>query len=125
MKKMINSIVYGVLVLGALVVSVPMSANSLLTDMPSSAFQSTSAMDGSGSAYSSNPTLDENGTASSPSASVPRAPKRGLGLPDMPSTEGDSGNVPVGDAALPLMLMALVYALVRYKRKQRFYAFAF
>ena len=128
MKKTINSIVYGLMVMGALIVSVPVKADTLWTDMPIADFQSTSTMDGSGSAYSSNPTLDEDGTASSPSGSpakAPSAPKRGLGLPGVPDTTDDPGNVPIGDAALPLLLMALGYAFVRYRRKQRFDAFAF
>ena len=125
MKKIINSIVYGIFVLGALVVSVPMSAQSFLADMPSAAFQSTSTMDGSGSAYTSNPSLDENGTANYPSAASNVPPRNAkFGLPDAPTPE-DSGNTPIGDAVVPLLLMALVYAFVRYNRKQRFNAFAF
>ena len=116
-KKIISNIVYGVLVLGALAVSVPMKADSLWTNMPSTAFQSTSSMDGSGSAYSSNPTINEDGTADSPTASAPNRAKKGLGLPGAPDTGDDPGNVPVGDCALPLMVMAFIYLLVAYRRK--------
>lgn len=121
MKKIINIIVCRVLVLGTLMVSVPATANSILTDMPSSAFQSTSAMDGSGSAYSSNPTLDEDGTAGTPSgnpANAPSAPRKALGLPDLPEPT-DDGNLPVGDAMLPLLLMAVAFAGGMYLRRRK------
>ena len=97
-------------------------------------FQSTSTLQTSGSTYSSNPTLNEDGTAYSPAASAPAGgPRRIGGLPggggggggsvDLPDTSKDSGNVPVGDAVLPLMLMAMAYAVYSvarvYRRKRR------
>ena len=126
MKTTIYNIVYGLMVMGALVVSVPMSADSLWTNMPITDFQSTSTMDGSGSAYSSNPTLDEDGTANSPSGAKSGVRKSSPALPPTPTIDpNDTGNAPIGDAVLPLLLMALGYAFVRYRRKQRFNAFAF
>ena len=103
----------------------PAQAQNFETQQPNSSFQSTSTMKGSGSAYSSNPTLNENGTANSPAPSAapsgPNRAKKDLGLPGMPNTDGIQGNVPLGDALVPLMLMALgfgVYCAVR-GRKER------
>ena len=122
MKKMIKSIVYGVLVLIALAVSAPMTADSLWTDMPRAPFQSTSSMDGSGSTYSSNPTLDENGTANSPAASAlggPSKAKAGTTPPPPVIDENDSGNTPVGDGVLPLLALAMAFGGVVYMRRRK------
>lgn len=87
--------------------------------VPNAAFQSTSAMTGSGSQYSANPTLNESGTATyegasySPAAAPAAAPAKG---PRKDWTiEGD----PIGDAVLPLMLMAGAFAGVVYLRRRK------
>jgi len=122
MKKIINSIVCGLCVMGALVVSVPVKAQSFQVEQPNAIFQSTSTMGGSGSAYSSNPTLDENGTANSPAASAPSGPRKakaGTTPPPPVIDENDSGNTPVGDAVLPLLLMAMAFGGVIYLRRRK------
>ena len=90
---------------------------------PSATFQSTSSMPGSGSEYSSNPTLNADGTAayqgeansSSKTNYQPRRAKKGdESNPGI--TEEDN---PIGDAVLPLMLMAGAFALFVYFRRKR------
>ena len=86
-----------------------------------SAFQSTSTMTPSGSAYSATPAaLNDDGTASYDGASAPAsAPgKRKLG-PDPSSDIKPEDQVPVGDAVLPLMLMAAAAAGVVALRRRR------
>ena len=84
------------------------------------AFQSTSTMTPSGSAYSSTPTLNIDGTASYDEASAPaKAPgKRKIG-PGASETVDEKDKVPVGDAVLPLMLMAAAGAGVIALRRRR------
>lgn len=105
---------------------------------PSVTFQSTSIMTGSGSAYSANPTIGANGAAYMPGASSAPGRRPGIrkadndhdgfddetGLPvdniDNPIIDpNDPGNVPLGEALLPLLLMALVYFAIRRKRSVR------
>lgn len=90
-------------------------------------FQSTSTMTGSGSNYAPNPSLNSSGTAPAPTA----APSFNPGVTGGPNRDmeynyefddNDTGS-PVGDAVVPLMVMALAYAVysaVRvYRRKRR------
>ena len=103
--------------------TLPTMAQNFEAQQPNAAFQSTSTMMGSGSTYTSNPTLSENGTAYSPSAAAapsgPHMAKKDLGLPSVPSTEGDDGNVPLDDAMWPLLLFALAFVGVTYIRKRK------
>ena len=80
---------------------------------PVAAFCSTSCMTPSGSPHSFNPSLNADGKAiygggsgSSTSTDVPRNPRRII--PPNPGTDP----MPLGDAVLPLLLMALGYILV-------------
>ena len=84
------------------------------------AFQSTSTMTPSGSAYSSNPTLNVDGTAAYDEASAPaNAPGRRKIGPSPSGTVDETDKVPVGDAVLPLMLMAAAAAGVVALRRRR------
>lgn len=84
-------------------------------------FQSTSTLQGSGSAYSSTPVLNEDGTANNPAA-APVGPRR---APTPISTEeerkeaGGGLSTPIGDAVLPLMLMAAAGAGIIALRRRR------
>lgn len=77
-------------------------------------FRSTSSMVLTGSAYSSNPTLNDNGMATYDSPS--RGPRRMKmdgddDVVDEPTViETPTGKQPLGDAVVPLMLLALAYA---------------
>lgn len=72
-------------------------------------FRSTSSMVLTGSAYSSNPTLNDNGMATYDSPS--RGPRRMKMDDDEPEViETPTGKQPLGDAVVPLMLLALAYA---------------
>ena len=93
------------------------------------AFQSTSTMQGSGSAYSSTPALNADGTASTP-LDAARGPRRAkldgdpdpddIDFGDTPVTPGQSGSeAPIGDAVLPLMLMAAAGAGIIALRRRR------
>ena len=84
---------------------------AVMATAPSSQFQSTSTLQGVGSSYSSAPTLSEDGTVPSPTG--PRyAPKPINNDDDWKEREGSIGSgisTPVGDAVLPLTLLALAY----------------
>ena len=90
------------------------------TSVPSVGFQSTSVIVGSGSGYSANPVLNEDGTASYDGAEgTTRIGKiRRDATPGTPFTPGEGGEqFPMGDAVLPLMMLAMAYMLVRRYRK--------
>ena len=87
-------------------------------------WQSTSTMQGSGSAYSSQVTAvgatgvnSMAGTAASAPANAPSRPRRGF---DYGAEGGDKSNEgPIGDAVLPLMLMALAFGgVVAFRRRK-------
>ncbi len=86
------------------------------------AFQSTSTMTPVGSVYSANPTLNEDGTAYNPSEAASPA-KAGGGPrkigPSVSETPDPTDQVPVGDAVLPLMLMALAFCGIVYYRRRK------
>lgn len=93
-------------------------------DAPSVTFQSTSTMTGSGSTYSATPALNADGTASyngaSSASSGPRRAKMdGTGSPSTPG-QGDANNqFPLGDAFVPLALMALAFGGVVAVRRRK------
>jgi len=108
-----------IMVLGALIAClVPAAAQN------PQEWQSTSAMKGAGSSYSSQITavgatsaLSEATTTDSYSpAKAPNGPRRGY---DNTAEPGDAEEgSPIGDAVLPLMLMAMVFTGVIYFRKR-------
>ena len=92
-------------------------------EQPNAVFQSTSALQGSGSQYSANPMLNADGTASydGVSASAPSGPRHAK-MDNNPNPDvGGDGNTPtpLGDAVLPLVLLVLAYAgyKVRVRRE--------
>lgn len=116
--KMKNKFVYGVLVMGVLLLSTPVTAQNFGAQQPNTVFQSTSTMTPTGSQYSSNPTLNSNGTAVAPTSGPYKAKKGGL-LPPPPTVDpNDTGNTPLGDALIPLMLCACAYLIVRATRRR-------
>ncbi len=85
---------------------------------PNAAFQSTSAMTGSGSQYSANPTLNENGTATYEGASYSPAKAPAAGPRKVGGGQTIEG--PLGDAVLPLVLMAVAFGgYIALRRKKR------
>lgn len=112
-----------IIIMAAVLVALPTMAQTFGEQEPQNAvFQSTSTMQGSGSAYSSQPTLDENGTAYSPAAApAGRVVRKSTAVPPKPKPdENDPGNVPIGDAVLPLMLMALAFGgYIAIKRRRQ------
>jgi hypothetical protein len=102
--------ILSVLILVVAVV-LPTKAQMFRSSSPDIAFRSTSTMVGSGSAYCSSPMLTENGTATysgeSSSSSAPSGPKKIVTPPNSGTQQ------PIGDALLPMMLMALLYVLFR------------
>ena len=95
-----------------------MAQNFGKQDQPNVQFQSTSTLQGSGSTYSATPALNADGTAYNPAASAspaqaPSGPHRVA-----PATP-DGAPTPVGDAVLPLMLMALAFGGVIYLRRRK------
>ena len=89
-------------------------------------WESTSSMQGSGSAYSSQVTavgatqaanMGTTTTANQAPAKTPGGPRR-AGQFDNPAEYGQ-GPSPLGDAVLPLMLMAMLFAGVVYTRRKK------
>ena len=127
MKTNIKVIGYGLWVMVALLVSAPTMAQ--VEQQPNdNQFRSTSTMVGSGSSYSANPTINAGGTANTPSLgggapSGPRyAPKPINDDDDWEKREeyiGGGISTPVGDAVLPLALMAVAFAGVIYLRRRK------
>lgn len=99
-------------------VAVEFGNSNLFGVAPQASFRSTSSMAGSGSMYASYPSLSENGTANAPYASSSSRPHK---APPLIVTPGDleEGHVPIGDAVLPLMLMALAFCGVVYLRRKK------
>ena len=98
------------------------------TEQPNVQFQSTSTLQGSGSVLSSQPMLNADGTAYSPAAApgknIRRATKDEGDDEITIVTPGQGGSqAPLGDAVLPLLLMAMAYAVYSvarvYRRKRR------
>ena len=96
-------------------------------EQPNAVFHSTSTMMGSGSQYSANPTLNADGTAyyNGAAASGPRRVKMGDPTPTPNPGDPESGDqdntedpTPVGDALIPLTLLALAYLIIRAARRK-------
>lgn len=88
-------------------------------------WQSTSSMQGSGSAYSSQVTAvgatgvsDMATTTESYSPSkAPSGPRKEFGKPTNPGNQSEE--YPLGDAVLPMMIMAMLFAGVVYTRRKK------
>ena len=110
------------IIMAVALVALPTIAQSFgEQEQPKAQFQSTSVMQTSGSVYASQPAINEDGTAYNPSATpASSGPRKAGSLPPKPTNqEGDTGNTPVGDAVLPLMLMALAFCGVIYLRRRK------
>ncbi len=100
----------------AAMVCLTMGLNAqMYDDMPSSGFSSTSTMMGSGSSYASEPTMNANGMVEEPVAK----PNRGRTNTPNPEIEEDDTANPIGDAVLPLLLLAGVYGFYSYRRRKQ------
>ena len=91
------------------------------TEAPATVFQSTSTLAASGSAWSATPMLGEDGMAYNPSVN-PSGPRkmRMEDDEDEPAViETPTGKQPIGDAVLPLMIMALAFCGVVYLRRRK------
>ena len=97
-----------------------------LTALPAMAqdWQSTSAMQGSGSSYSPQVTavgatdVNDMATTTETNQSQPKGPNRAKKF-DTGGESGQSSEPPVGDAVLPLMVMAFVFCGVIALRRKR------
>ena len=94
-------------------------SNRVLTDetVSSSAFQSTSTLPQTGSSYASQPMLSADGTAQYAesahlSANAPTGHRR------LPPMKPEGPPTPVGDAVLPLLLIAIGYAVLLYRKRR-------
>ena len=107
---------------GVALMALPTMAQTFETqkiEQPNAVFQSTSALQGSGSQYSANPMLNADGTASynGAAASTPSGPRHAKMNNPNPGVEGE-GNDPIGDAVLPLMLCACAFLIYRAYRRR-------
>ncbi|MBR2168247.1 MAG: hypothetical protein IKQ50_06600 [Paludibacteraceae bacterium] len=111
------------MIVGVALMALPATAQTFGTqqlEQPNAVFQSTSSMQGSGSAYSATPTLNSDGTASYNGAAP--APAKAPGGPHKSTpTNPKPGDqqLPLGDAVLPLMLMALAFGAVVAVRRRK------
>ena len=85
---------------------------------PSATFQSTSSMPGSGSSYSATPSLNADGTVAYEGGSYTSAKAPLIGGPRK-STPNPPDPTPLGDAVLPLLLMALAFCGITYLRRKK------
>lgn len=106
----------------------------MVATAPATTFQSTSSLQSSGSVYTTTPALNANGTVDEEAYGVGSGPRRvggagsvggeddegtGTGLNQEAHDDNKENGTPIGDAALPLMLMAGAFALfVYFRRKQ-------
>ena len=105
---------------GVALMALPTMAQTFGTqkkEQPNAVFQSTSALQGSGSQYSATPMLGADGTATldgavSTPAQAPSGPRRTISNPD------DSEENPIGDAVLPLLLLACAFLFWRARRRR-------
>ena len=120
MKKNIKVMGYGLWMMVVLFVSTPLTAQN------AQEWQSTSTMQGSGSAYSSQVTavgatgVAVLGASSSAPANAPSRPHReqASGRNAGEATTG-SNQSPIGDAVLPLLLMAAGFGLYTTLRRRK------
>ena len=121
LTKMISDMKkFMMIIMAAALVALPAMAQQFRTsDQPQTEFQSTSTMQTSGSVYASQPALNADGTAYNPGAAiVPEQNPSGPRKIDVYTPETDP-NAPIGDAVMPLTLMALAFAGVMYLRRRR------
>ena len=118
MKANVKVIGYGLLVIGMLLVGMPAMAQQ-------EQWQSTSSMQTSGSTYSSQ--VSAVGATAAPSEATTTSASYSPGRPGQPRRsieynqefdDNDTGS-PIGDAVLPLMLMAMAFCGVVYYRRKK------
>lgn len=105
-----------ILIMAAALIALPTMAQD---------WQSTSAMQGTGSNYAPQVTAvgatDVNSVATTTEsyspAKAPSGPRKDIITPGNPGNQSDES--PVGDAVLPLLLMAMAFAGVIYFRKRK------
>ena len=108
-----------ILIMAAALIALPTMAQD---------WQSTSAMQGTGSNYAPHVTAvgatDVNSVATTTEsyspAKAPSGPRKDIITPSNPGPQSNEG--PIGDAVLPLVLMALTFAGVIYFRKRKAHA---
>ena len=93
------------------------------TQAPAATFRSTSAF--SSPEWAEQPMLNSDGSVNegaymSGRNNAPGGPRRDPSAPNPGvDEENDEGNVPLGDAALPLMLLACAYAIYKVSRRRK------
>lgn len=88
-------------------------------EQPSAVFQSTSTMPSSGSAYSASPMINPDGTATYVGASpAPAKVRIGNNIRKSGAFDDDDEDMPLPDALLPLLVLALGYGLFVLRRRR-------
>jgi len=99
---------------------IPREQQAFGATMPATTFQSTgSSMMSTGSAYSSNPVLSSDGTATMNGASYSPAHRLGGGPRRASAFDDPDEDMPLGDAFIPLLVMALAFVGITYFRRKR------
>ena len=111
------------IIMAVALVALPTMAQSFgQEDQLQTQFRSTSTLQGSGSTYSANPSLNADGTAYNPAEASTQAQSPAQALSGPRRAQGTTGtkeDFPLGDAVLPLMLMALAYMGLRFFRARK------
>ena len=111
------------MIVGVALMALPATAQTFGTqqsEQPNAVFQSTSSMQGSGSTYSATPTLNSDGTASYNGAAPAPAKVPGGPHKSGPTNPGaEDHQIPLGDALVPLALMALAFGGVVAVRRRK------
>ena len=100
--------------------ALPTMAQNFEAQQPNAAFQSTSTMQSSGSAYSSSVYAVGSYSPSQAPAAGPRKAPPGDGVGEETNETFDNPQLfPLGDALIPLLLMAILFAGITYLRNKR------
>ena len=114
MRKLVIMIIMGVALIALPTMAQSFAAQQV--EQPNALFQSTSTMAATGSAYSANPTLNSDGTASYEGQETSTPLSRGTHKAKKAIEPGEEAWVPLGDAVLPLLLLACAYLIMRATR---------
>ena len=107
-------------IMAVALVALPIMAQSFgEQEQPKAQFQSTSVMQTSGSVYASQPAINEDGTAYNPSLAAQTQTQTPSGPRKVAPKDGGETDFPIGDAVLPLMLMAMAFCGIVYYRRRK------
>ena len=106
--------------MAAALVALPTVAQSFGDqEQPKAQFQSTSVMQTSGSVYASQPAINADGTAYNPAEALQTTTQTPSGPRKIAPVTPEGNATPIGDAVLPLTLIALAFCGIIALRRRR------